>query len=61
MIAFCLEVDSLMTSILIKTTNLNIDHMIMQVFLRASSDTHLCNLALQVTSCPELEAIYMSE
>ena len=44
-----------------KTTNLNIDLVIMQIFSKVSSDAHLCNLALEVTSCPELETIYVGE
>lgn len=62
MIASCLEADSVITSILTyKVPNLIIDHMIMQMLSKLSSDVHLCNSDLQVTSCPELETIYMSE
>lgn len=49
----------MITSILIsKTTNLIIDHMIMQMLFKLSSDVCLCNVDLQETSCPELETTY---
>lgn len=35
--------------------------MTMQILSKVSSDVHLCNLALQVTSFPELETIYTCE
>lgn len=62
MMALCLEADSVISSILTyKIANLIIDHMIMQMLSKASSAVHLCNLALQATSCRELETIYTSE
>lgn len=62
MIASCLGADSVTPSILTyKITNLIIDHMIMQMLCKPSSDVHLCNLALQEASCPELETISKSK
>lgn len=43
-IALCLEADNVISPILTyRIANLIIDHMIMQMLSKASSDVHLCN------------------